>query len=51
MFYKMEGFILKKILKSIKEIEYKGIKYIMNDELIAQLLEIIESDKQSPEVK
>lgn len=42
----MEGFILEKILKKIKEIEYNGKKYVLNDELIAELLEIIESDKQ-----
>lgn len=47
----MEGFIVEKILKRIKEIEYKGIKYVLNDELIRELLEIIESDKQSLEVK
>ena len=34
-----------------KEIEYNGIKYVLNDELIAELLEIIESDKQSLEVE
>ena len=47
----MEGFIVEKILKRIKEIEYKGMKYVLNDELIRELLEIIESDKQSLEVK
>lgn len=47
----MKGFILEKILKKIKEIEYNGIKYVLNDELIAELLEIIESDKQSLEVE
>lgn len=47
----MEGFIVEKILERIKEIEYKGIKYVLNDELIRELLEIIESDKQSLEVK
>ena len=47
----MEGFILEKILKKIKEIESNGLKYVLNDELIAELLEIIESDKQSLEVE
>lgn len=39
------------ILRRTKEIEYKGIKYVLTDELIAELLEIIENDKQSLEVK